>query len=202
MKKLVVLLSMIVFVSGCASKVVDLNQPSKRSLFVIADDIYTTETRGLLNFKYVFGLRAGKYELVGEDSDGFYYHGQGDSVIVLSEERAEKYLSTGVITDYEERHREQFTFSGGVGGLWLPKNKEIDPKLYFLLNSKPEDSLEAGATVGLNASFNSPVSMAGGMVIGAATTAVIFSLTNGTIEMYTPTGELISEIQKIEFVDL
>jgi hypothetical protein len=139
MKKIALLLLMLI--SGCTS-MSSLTKPTQEQYFVLEKNYTKVATRGLLNYKWVEGLRAGTYTLVGEDHDGMYFLGEGDCVIVLSQERAEKYLQTAEITPFELRNKPQFTIAGGIGGLWLPKpgvNKE--PKLFYEIRNTTDGSV-------------------------------------------------------------
>jgi len=140
MKK-IILFFIIIVISGCTS-MSSLTKPEQEQYFVLEKDYTRVQTRGLLNYKWVEGLRAGTYVLVGEDGDGMYFLGQGDCVILLSQERADKYLQTGEITPFDLRNKEQLTMAGGVGGLWLPKaqvNKE--PKLFYQIRNTSDGSV-------------------------------------------------------------
>jgi hypothetical protein len=140
-----VLTLFISLLSGCTT-ISDLPKPQQDMYFVLKEDYLKVHTRGLLNYKWVEGLRAGTYRLVGEDKYGLFFKGEGDTVILLSQERAEKYLNTGEITPFSERNAPQLTMSGGEGGIWLPK-EGIDktPKLFYVLHNTSDGSV-AGIT--------------------------------------------------------
>lgn len=127
--------------SGCTS-MSSLSKPQQDMYFVLERDYVRVQTRGLLKYKWVEGLRAGTYTLVGGDAYGLFFKGEGDTVIVLSQERAVKYLKNGEMTPFNERNAPQFTMAGGEGGIWLPKegiNKA--PKLFYVLHNTADGSV-------------------------------------------------------------
>ena len=146
------LVSLVLLVSGCTS-VSSLQKASRVSSFTLEANHTRTRQGGVSNTTWVEGLAKGQYKLIGEDSDYDYYVGEGDSVIVLSAERAAAYLQKGYITPFAERHLPQLTFAGGVGGLMLPKpGKSVEAKLFFEVRNA-NDGAELGpigiAMVGL-----------------------------------------------------
>lgn len=147
MKNLIVLISLLT-IFGCTN-ISNLKLPTIEQYFVLEEDYMRTQyDRGLLGFTWVEGLRAGTYVLVGEDEYGYYFKGEGDSVILLSQERADKYLNERYITPFSERNGPQFATAGGEGGIWLPKNGvEKAAKLFFLIKNTTDGSI--GGPVGI-----------------------------------------------------
>jgi hypothetical protein len=134
--KTIVALALSLLITGCAT-VSDLHKPAADRYFTLKQNYTRTQIQGLLKYKWVAGLQAGLYRLVGEDKEGLYFMGDNkDSVILLSEERAEKYLETGYITPFVERNVAQNTSAGGQGGLWLPKaGVKKEPRLFYTLHN-------------------------------------------------------------------
>ncbi len=123
------------FTSGCLT-FAKLQKSNDDKYFILTHDYTRTETRGLAKVKWVEGLSAGVYQLVGEDKKGLYFAGVGDCVIVLMNEQANKYLSEGVMPPFEERYKQLPPYAGGVGGIWIPKQGvNTDPKLFFELRN-------------------------------------------------------------------
>jgi hypothetical protein len=137
-------LSVIFFLVSLVSctSVESLKKPSADQYIVLEKNYTRVQIRGLLKYKWVEGLRAGTYILIGEDKDGFYFIGkEKDSVIVLSQERADKYLENGFITPFAERNVPQLTSAGGEGGIWLPKpGVKKEPKLFYKLHNTNDGS--------------------------------------------------------------
>lgn len=130
--------------SGCTT-LDDLQVPTEQKHFVLQKDHVRIEHRGIAQKKHVEGLRAGSYSLIREDRDGFYFSGTGDCVLILNDQRGDKYLQTGEVTPFEIRNREQFTFAGGAGGLWLPKpGVQKEPRLFWNIRNTTD-----GAPLGL-----------------------------------------------------
>ncbi|XLZ68245.1 hypothetical protein ABT364_17025 [Massilia sp. SR12] len=116
----------------------DLRPPSKQSHFVLTHDVYLSRPARVT---WVYGLRRGAYTLMREDEDGFYYQGEGDSVFLLSDERAKRYLDDGIVTPWLERYGVQLSQAGGVGGIWFPRDPAKGKIQYFyLLYPNPADS--------------------------------------------------------------
>lgn len=130
----------VALLSGCASsvKLKDLNEHKDGSYFLLSEDYTRFQVRGLSNWKWIEGLRAGKYTAVAEDAEGIYYQGAGDSVIVLANENAERYLADKTIAPMAERNSQNI-WKGGDGGLWMPKHPDKSrPKIYYFLTGTAE----------------------------------------------------------------
>lgn len=154
------LIIFIVMLSGCAQKMSEIQQPTKKSFFTLTKDVYKSELEGLFKYHWIAGLRAGTYSLIGEDSEGYYYEGKGDAIYFLKEESADLYLETKYIPSYSERFKNQAP-AGGKGGIWFPKNlTKEEPQVYFILYT-PES---------------------GGVALGGAIHSVILSTINGSIQ--------------------
>lgn len=142
MKNIFLCLVLSLLISGCMS-VAKLEKPKADAYFVLEENYTRTETRGLLKYKWVEGLKAGKYKLVGTDSDGEYFMGEGDCVIMLSQERADKYLQSGEITPFVERNKEQLTMAGGTGGLFLPKpGSKKEARIFYEVRNAVDGSAQ------------------------------------------------------------
>ncbi len=140
-KSIVAALTMAVLLTGCTS-MSSLQKPSREKSFVLDSNYTRTRYGGLPKRAWIEGLAKGKYTLAGEDAKYLYYVGQGDSVIVLSAERAEKYLQTGHITPFSERNAPQLTIAGGTGGLMLPRpESNAKPKLFYELRNTADGSV-------------------------------------------------------------
>lgn len=110
----VIVLSTILLLTACGVKMKDLDLPTKSSSFVLSKDKYTVGEFGLLKMKLLYGLRAGKYSLVAEDKEGYFYQGKGNCVIMLNSDVAiDKYSKSGELPD---------SYKGDKGGIWIPKN--------------------------------------------------------------------------------
>jgi hypothetical protein len=164
----------LIFTSGCAVKMNDLKPATKSAHFTLEQDLYVEGIYGLLNYHWVHGLKAGTYVLIGEDKEGFYYHNSGDVVIALSEEYADSYLKKGVMPAYGQRNFP----NAGPGGLWIPKDKQDTPQIYYLPNTGPSiDSTIAGGNIGLTTTGSGP-----GFLVGAVTMSVIAEMVRGSIQ--------------------
>lgn len=140
---LIILLSL----TSCASKLEHYDKPSKNRSFTLTKDVYWDKTGRLFKDKLIYGLRAGTYKLVGENSHGYFYKGSGDDVFFLAGKYSDIFLKTGHIASYKER-RKNLAFYGGPGGLWIPKQaSRSGPKLYYLVSENGAAVL-AGALVG------------------------------------------------------
>jgi hypothetical protein len=114
-----------------------ISKPSKAEYFFLEKTYTRAEVRGLIPYNYVIGLRAGTYSSVGEDQDGRYFQGEGDCVIQLGNERADLFLKTGEIP------RTMPGFSGGEGGIWLPKiGSNYPPRLWFVIRNKGLNTMQ------------------------------------------------------------
>ena len=171
-----ILLCVLIFNVGCSAKLADLQPVDNKAYITIKEDIYNLSVGGIGNYKWVHGLKAGTYNLIGEDKDGYYYHNHGDVVIMLTEENAEHYLKTSERKPYEQRGFPQ----GGQGGLWLPKDKNDKPVVYYLINTPPSDSIVSGGIIGMTSTPNG--AMGAGFIVGGITTSAISSMVNGSIE--------------------
>lgn len=130
----------IMLLNGCASsvKLKDLKERNDGSYFVLTEDYARFQIRGLANWKWVEGLRAGKYTAVAEDEDGVYFQGAGDSVFILANENAERYLADKTIAPMTARESQNI-WKGGDGGLWVPKKADKNrPKIYYFLTGTSE----------------------------------------------------------------
>lgn len=83
---------------------------------------------------WVFGLRAGTYTLVGEDSKGLYFLGQGGCAIELMDNQAKAFLRTGLVPAAEQRR----------GGLVLPKPGVNAAPEFFVIQHLNTDGSEGG----------------------------------------------------------
>lgn len=138
--------SLLVALLAACTTMADLQKPTSEKYFVLTKDHVREATHGMMGTKYVEGLRAGTYTLVAEDRQGLFFAGQGDCVLLLSEERREKYLQTGEVTPFEIRNAQQLTFAGGTGGLWLPKaGVTREPQLFWTIRNTTSGSY-AGLT--------------------------------------------------------
>jgi hypothetical protein len=128
------LIAYVALLCACTSAS-SLTKPKEDQYFVLEKDYVRTQVRGLVNNKWVEGLRAGKYTAIGEDDEGIYFAGEGDCVIVLAQEPADRYLQTGYIAPLAQRP----TLSGGHGGLWLPKpGVDREPRLFYEIRNTNE----------------------------------------------------------------
>ncbi|WP_440904842.1 hypothetical protein ACMZOO_00975 [Catenovulum sp. SX2] len=114
-------------VSGCTT-ISDLKQPTVQQHFVLEQDYTHSRIRGLFKYRYIAGLRAGTYSLVGEDSDGKYFASMGDCVIYYSPE-----LPVPPST------------SDKMGGIYIPNSRSDDPRL-FTETRNTTDGSYAGVT--------------------------------------------------------
>ncbi|MFT5758952.1 MAG: hypothetical protein ACI9LM_003701 [Alteromonadaceae bacterium] len=191
-----ILILLCIFITGCSAKLADLQPVDKKSYITLKEDIYQSSIAGIGNYKWVHGLKAGTYTLIGEDKDGSYFHNQGDAVIVLTNDPAELYLKTGEVKPYNQRGYPH----GGPGGLWLPKDKTKKPVVYFLINTKPSDSTVSGGIIGMT---STPGSITGtGFVVGAITTNVISSMVNGSIQKFGHVDGLSDKFMDIEVIEI
>jgi hypothetical protein len=111
-----------------------LHKPDRATYFALEQDHVRVQTRGLLKYKWVEGLRAGRYEAVGQDGKGIYYLGPGASVIVLSQKLADNYLSNGDIPPPGDGTGPIAGKAPGVGGLFIPTDLDKDHlRLFFVL---------------------------------------------------------------------
>ncbi|WP_444925284.1 hypothetical protein ACJJI4_12010 [Microbulbifer sp. TRSA002] len=193
---------LLTLVSGCSSTLSNLKTSSKQSHFTLQEDLYYTETRGLLEYKWLFGLRSGTYSLVAEDDDGYYYIGIGDTVLILSEERVEAYLESGEVPSYAKRYGPQFSSAGGEGGLWVPKNGPLEKaKIFWVLYTDMDDAVTVGMGAGAASSGGaSGVPTVDGMVVGIVVTSVISSMANGALQFIELPDQSL-DLQKINIVD-
>jgi hypothetical protein len=135
----------VLVLAGCTS-IEKLSPPLRASHFVLREDHVRVQVRGIASYQWIEGLRAGTYTAVGEDTRGTFYLGEGDSVIVLSQERGARYLSRKEIPAPEERAAAQNGMAGGRGGLWLPKpGVQEEPKLFYELHVS-QSTLSAPST--------------------------------------------------------
>jgi hypothetical protein len=194
--KNLLLIIILMSITGCSAKLADLQPVDKKAYITLEEDKYKSSIAGIGNYKWVHGLKAATYTLIGEDEGGYYYHNHGDVVIILMEESAEHYLKTGERKPYAQR---RYPNTGGPGGLWLPKNKEAKPVIYYLINTVPSDSIVPGGIVGMT---SVPSSSAGaGFIIGGVTTSVISSMVNGSIQKFghiDGLSEMFSDIKVME----
>jgi hypothetical protein len=115
--------------TGCPPKWTELKKPDGQPYFALAKDYTRTQVRGI-GYKWVEGLRAGKYVAQAEDEEGLYFLGEGRCVVILSEENADEYLKTG-----------QSKTGFLPGGLYLPrKGVEKEPKLFYIAGKEPVSS--------------------------------------------------------------
>ena len=122
MKKIFVFIVFVI--TGCTT-LKDLQPPSSNKYFVLEENLILREERGMLNTVWVLGLKADTYTLIGEDSSGYYYMGEKNDSVVLTQDRDEVYKLKGIIPPNYNM--------GGKGGLWIPKdhiNKK--PELFYI----------------------------------------------------------------------
>jgi hypothetical protein len=147
--------------TGCPAHWSELKKSEREPYFVLAKDYTRTEVRGI-GYKWVEGLRAGKYTAQAEDEQGLYFRGEGGCVIQLSEGKAEEYLKTGKSNSLQ-------------GGLWLPK-KGVGkgPRLFYIQGGEVtrEQVEAAGNSQGLPTNM---AQVAGGALGGATVGAIIAS---------------------------
>jgi hypothetical protein len=130
------LVACVVLLGACTSAS-NLTKPKEAQHFVLEKDYVRTQMRGIGPYKWVEGLKAGRYSAIGEDDDGIYFAGEGDCVIVLAQEAADRYLQTGQRDPIEKRP----VLSGGAGGLWLPKpGVDREPRLFYAIRNSVDGS--------------------------------------------------------------
>lgn len=122
-------------VSGCTTTFRDLQPPAKTSYFVLEKTVYRVNINDDEKKKWsVRGLRAGRYQLVGEDKTGYYYLGPPDADLWLWGEVARRFLKEGYITPYKDRAIAHFPLIGGTGGIWIPKDRATAKIQFFSTN--------------------------------------------------------------------
>ena len=134
------LMMSLVLLSACGSvDITDLKEPQQRHYFTLAQPYVRTSFHGIGNsVKRIEGLKAGVYTSIGENSEGTYYSGEGDAVIMLMNDLADQYQANGTIPDYHYRFTHEI-LAGGEGGLWLPKPGSSKPPRLFFVRRVPED---------------------------------------------------------------
>jgi hypothetical protein len=148
MKKTALIATALLF--ACTS-LSDLKKPSTEQYFVLTEDHVRVEIRGLANFKWVEGLKAGKYVSAAEDDEGIFFKGEGACVILLANEDAESYLRDRKVPASVQNNANVGLGSAlGVGGLWIPK-KGIDKgaKLFYELRNASDGSAMGATGVGI-----------------------------------------------------
>jgi len=129
--KIISIFMCFIVLSGCMT-VADLKKPTKEQIFTISNDYVRMQVRGWENYKWVEGLKAGRYTSIGEDDEGVYFIGSGRSVIKLANEHAEKYLKTRKIPEEVLKNKGVLESAVHVGGIFIPKNGvNIEPKLFY-----------------------------------------------------------------------
>lgn len=147
--KVLYILVILSLLQGCGSSLANIKKINDGSYFTIESNYTRTTIEGWGDVKWVVGLKAGKYTAIGYDDMCTYYLGEGDTVIALSQERADKYLSSGYIPPFDTRNKEQIMFAGGTGGLCLPhQNIDKQPMLFFVRHHVAAPG-ETAVTLGL-----------------------------------------------------
>lgn len=186
MRRLLLLLITFSIVS-CASKLDDLQPASREAHFVLNEDVTAIETRGLLNVKWLIGLQAGKYVLVGEDEQGSYYLAEpgNGGVMMLANADADKYLETG---SYHAVHESNYRIPASPkrGGLWIPKPGSSEPrKIFHIVDTDGIDGDEAGRVLGANSANSAGVNSSAGGAVGSALTSFFLKMEDEGIGFWT-----------------
>lgn len=148
MKTLIVAFS--IFVAGCGASLHTLIKPQHEQYFVLSQDHVRVQSRGLLNIKWVEGLRTCRYTAIGEDEKGTYFLGDG-ACLILSREGADEYLRTGVVPSPAKN---QTGTTAGVGGLWIPKaGTSEEPRLFYELRAPSDRGASLGGPVDIAIEF-------------------------------------------------
>ncbi|MEB6666070.1 hypothetical protein MXM33_03355 [Acinetobacter vivianii] len=134
--------------SGCVT-IAKLPKPQQDKYFILEKNYMKKEIRGIAKYEWVMGLSAGTYKLIGEDKNGFYFSGTGDCVLLLINENAKHYLTDGVVPSYKQRYDQQMTFAGGIGGIFIPKASNKQPKFFYEVHGNRESAALTGGIIGL-----------------------------------------------------
>lgn len=139
MKQILIFLYLIL-VSGCTS-IADLQKPAREQFFILPADYVRTQVRGWDKFRWIEGLKAGKYISIGEDSEGVYFIGSGRSVIKLANELADDYLKTRKIPAQALINKGVLDSAVHVGGLYVPKKgTNAEAKLFYEVRNTTDGS--------------------------------------------------------------
>lgn len=142
-KSLVLILTLASTMSACTS-LHELKNAERAQYFVLERDHVRTETRGLAGFRWVEGLKAGKYTAVAQDAEGIYFAGEGSSVIALRDEEGDEYKKTGNIPEAALQIN-RYPRAANVGGLWVPKpSSRQETRLFFSVKVTPGKDLLQG----------------------------------------------------------
>jgi len=129
-----------IILSGCTG-VADLKKPVKEQFFTLSNDYVRTQVRGWAKFKWVEGLKAGRYTSIGEDEEGVYFIGSGLSVIKLANEEADAYIQTGIIPEKALKGKGVLESALHVGGIWIPKEGvNADSRLFYEVRNTTDGS--------------------------------------------------------------
>jgi len=138
--KRICILFCLIALSGCTS-ISDLKKPIKEQYFALSNDYVRTQVRGWDKYKWVEGLKAGRYTSIGEDEEGVYFIGTGPSVIKLANDEANIYLQTGKISDKALKGKGVLESAIHVGGIWIPKKGiKADSRLFYEARSTADGS--------------------------------------------------------------
>ena len=128
MSKILMLFVLSIFITACAGiSPKNLQKPSVTSSFRLTEDVTYNDTKGLFGAKVTIGFKAGLYTAEYEDDKGIYYRGEHDCLIFI----------------YEGSD----SFSGGDGGIWIPKTENftsVRPYGYLGSNSYSKTRAKSG----------------------------------------------------------
>ena len=142
--RLSVLYVLCLLVTGCsATKISDL-QPIEENKFIVLDKDYVrVQIRGVFDFKWLEGLKSGKYTAIAEDDNGVYFLSEVESVIIVANDEADYYLEYGYLPESTMLDLNRLPRAINFGGLWLPKGDQGKPQLFYLF-SNPTDGSDFG----------------------------------------------------------
>jgi hypothetical protein len=185
MKRLLSSVLLVAAMSGCGHKWASL-RPTSGQYFVLEKDHVREAERGLFKYKWLYGLRAGRYALEAENEEGLFFLGEGRCVLILSGQQIEEYRTTGKVLTVQQYGGNSFQ-----GGLWLPKQGSHEtPKLFNIWYSGlPSEAQPAAASedhtiadangVGMQVALTvgpaNAVGVAGGVISGGIIAAIIAS---------------------------
>lgn len=128
-----IITSCVILLTACGATLQQLDPITAKSSITIDETYSYKESRGIANTIWHFGLVKGEYLAAALDDKGTYYIGSKGSIIILFDTFGDKFLQSGELPSSAEKmkccHGSWF---GNSGGVWIPNNPSIKPKLFLI----------------------------------------------------------------------